>query len=81
MLITESSDGLLELLVHKESCVAPYVGARAFPADLNSHLTDSRLPSRAHKAGSTRGDCSIFQGAGTFCMCTCFEHKVLLKGR
>ena len=30
-----------------ELCVAPYMGARAFPADLNSHLTDSRLPSRA----------------------------------
>ena len=25
----------------------PYMGARSFPADLNSHLTDSRLPSRA----------------------------------
>ena len=24
------------------------MGARGFPADLNSHLTDSRLPSRAH---------------------------------
>ena len=24
------------------------MGARDFPADLNSHLTDSRLPSRAH---------------------------------
>ena len=32
-----------------EECVAPYMGARWFPADLNSHLTDSRLPSRAHE--------------------------------
>ena len=26
-----------------EECVAPYMGARGLPADLNSHLTDSRL--------------------------------------
>ena len=32
-----------------EECVAPYMEARGFPADLNSHLTDSRLPSRAHE--------------------------------
>ena len=32
-----------------EVCVAPYIGARGFPADLNSHLTDSQLPSRAHE--------------------------------
>ena len=27
----------------------PYVGAGAFPADLNAHLTDLRLPCRAHE--------------------------------
>ena len=32
-----------------EVCVGPCMGARGFPADLNSHLTDSRLPSRAHE--------------------------------
>ena len=30
-------------------CAAPYMGARRFPADLNSHLPDSRLPFRAHE--------------------------------
>ena len=30
-----------------EECIAPYMGARGFPADLNSHLR--RLPSRAHE--------------------------------
>ena len=33
----------------REECVAPYMGARGFTVDLNSHLTDSRLPSRAHE--------------------------------
>ena len=50
---------LSEHIISKE-CVAPYMGARGFPADLNSHLTDSRLPSRAHEKSiepSTRQTC------------------------
>ena len=34
---------LSEHIISKE-CVASYMGARGFPADLNSQLTDSRLP-------------------------------------
>ena len=34
---------------HGELCVATYMGARAIPADLNFHLSDSLLPSRAHE--------------------------------
>ena len=43
-IICEEEVGATSALVGEE-CVAPYMGARGFPADLNSHLTDSRLPS------------------------------------
>ena len=39
-----------------EICVAPYMRARSFPADLNSHLNDSRLPSRAHEKSIESSD-------------------------
>ena len=40
---------LNSILTSIELCVSHYVGACAIPADLNSHLTDSRLPSGAHE--------------------------------
>ena len=53
-----------------EEYVAPYMGARCFPADLNSNLTDSRLPSRTHEKSaesSTRQTCKKAPLSETLC--------------